>query len=50
MNYKAFKETYKEKMCPFCLKKSCKKLITIKGKNVISIKCKQYQLDRGASK
>lgn len=50
MDKEAFKELYIERMCPFCSTKDCKKLIKITKKNVISIKCEEYNFKKRASK
>lgn len=45
MKYKGLKEVYPVKMCVFCSNKAdkCERDYIIKGKNVISIKCRNYK-------
>ena len=50
MKYKALIETYTEKICPFCCKKSCKRDIRIKHKNITIMKCSEYKPIKKASK
>jgi len=45
MKYKGLKEVYPVKMCVFCSNKTdkCERDYILKGKNVISIKCRNYK-------